>query len=75
MGSAAAVAAQALRRLPAGNAGSPGSGTVRVLLSGRMAALPPAALQYPEGRLLAPLVQAVPLAQAMPSVAQAAIGG
>lgn len=30
--------------------------TVRVLLSGRLAALPPAALQYPEGRLLAPMV-------------------
>jgi glutamate racemase len=70
--SAAAVAAQALRRIPASTspgsptaAGSPvedGSGrrlgTVRVLLSGRPAALPPAALQYPEGRLLAPLVVA-----------------
>jgi glutamate racemase len=31
-------------------------GTVRVLLSGRPAGLPPAALRYPEGRLLAPLV-------------------
>ena len=32
-------------------------GTVRVLLSGRPAPLPPAALRYPEGRLLAPLVR------------------
>jgi glutamate racemase len=70
-GSAGAVAAQALRRIPtrAGQipphasqiAGElPGSGarrcTVRVLLSGRPAELPPAALRYPEGRLLAPLV-------------------
>ncbi len=30
-------------------------GTVRVLLSGRQAGLPAAALRYPEGRLLAPL--------------------
>jgi glutamate racemase len=37
-------------------AGSSRLGTVRVLLSGRPAALPPAALRYPEGRLLAPLV-------------------
>ena len=70
--SAAAVAAQALRRIPASTspgtptaAGSPAEdgsgrrlGTVRVLLSGRPSALPPAALQYPEGRLLAPLVVA-----------------
>lgn len=77
-GSAGAVAAQALRRIPlhpgrippaagqipppAGQITSepPGSGarscTVRVLLSGRPAELPPAALHYPEGRLLAPLV-------------------
>jgi glutamate racemase len=63
-GSAGAVAAQALRRIPT-RAGQttgepPGSGarrcTVRVLLSGRPAELPPAALHYPEGRLLAPLV-------------------
>ena len=33
-------------------------GTVRILLSGRPAALPAAALRYPEGRLLAPLVVA-----------------
>ena len=62
-GSAGAVAAQALRRIPspAGQIGSelPGSVgrcTVRVLLSGRPAELPQAALRYPEGRLLAPLV-------------------
>ncbi len=66
-GSAMAVAAQALRRLPGGAdsvrlasghaaAASSQLGTVRVLLSGRTAALPPAALRYPEGRLLAPLV-------------------
>lgn len=93
-GSAAAVAAQALRRIPGtgpadvaslhpGGAGSdqlssasarpsgssrpPGStrpsgssrlGTVLVLFSGRPAGLPSAALRYPEGRLLAPLVVA-----------------
>jgi glutamate racemase len=32
------------------------TGTVRVLLSGRPSGLPQAALRYPEGRLLAPLV-------------------
>jgi glutamate racemase len=62
-GSAAAVAAQALRRAGA-RAGSgadspPGTprraGTVRVILSGRAADLPDAALRYPEGRLLARL--------------------
>jgi len=78
-GSAVAVAAQALRRIPggvdsglpattgpaSGGRGSSGPasggarlGTVRVLLSGRPAALPPAALRYAEGRLLAPLVVA-----------------
>ena len=75
MGSAIAVAAQALRRVPASTtefaAASPlpdflvppadqsgplRLGKVRVLLSGRPAALPPAALRYPEGRLLAPMV-------------------
>jgi glutamate racemase len=57
LGSAAAVAAQALRRASAGPAGEPGeTGTVRVLLSGRPAGLPAAALRYAEGRLLAPLV-------------------
>src|SRR5215472_14712278 len=61
-GSAAAVAAQTLRRIGAGGPGpSPpgaagGTGTVRVLLSGRRADLPAAALRYPEGRLLAGLV-------------------
>jgi glutamate racemase len=82
--SAAAVAAQALRR-----AGAPGrsaaeppgaprqtggdrlmaeppgaprqTGTVRVLLSGRPADLPAAALRYPEGRLLARLVAGRPV--------------
>jgi glutamate racemase len=60
--SAAAVAAQALRR--AGAAGTDAgphpapsrTGTVRVLLSGRQAGLPGAALRYAEGRLLADLV-------------------
>jgi glutamate racemase len=64
-GSAAAVAAQALRRgastaSPASLAGTAGlartnSGEVHVLLSGRPGQLPPAALRYPEGRLLAGL--------------------
>jgi glutamate racemase len=59
--SAAAVAAQALRRAAAAGAGTPPSapsrtGTVRVLLSGRQAGLPEAALRYAEGRLLADLV-------------------
>src|SRR5258708_7474825 len=61
-GSAAAVAAQALRRAGADGSGTrpPGTpraaGTVQVLLSGRRAHLPAAALLYPEGRLLADLV-------------------
>jgi glutamate racemase len=69
-GSAAAVAAQALRRIPASRGQAAGAigpdlpsdrsvsgrGTVRILLSGRPSALPAAALTYPEGRLLAPLV-------------------
>ena len=60
--SAAAVAAQALRRVAAGgtdtrpDAAPSRTGTVRVLLSGRQAGLPEAALRYPEGRLLADLV-------------------
>jgi glutamate racemase len=62
-GSAAAVAAQALRRAGAragSGVGSPpgtprGTGTVRVIRSGRAADLPDAALRYPEGRLLARL--------------------
>ncbi len=70
LGSAAAVAAQALRRAsavpaatgagltPAAAPGSPDGqlGTIRVLLSGRPSALPAAGALYPEGRLLAPLV-------------------
>lgn len=55
-GSASAVAAQALRRIPATAAREPRPGTVRVLLSGRLSPLPPAALRYFEGRLLAPLI-------------------
>ena len=61
-GSAAAVAAQALRRAGAsGGGGRPlgapsRTGTVRVILSGMRASLPEAALRYPEGRLLADLV-------------------
>lgn len=53
-GSADAVAAQALRRLGAlpQPAATPGTG-LAVLLSGRAAALPPAALGYAEGRSLA----------------------
>ena len=50
---------QALRRIPGGMDPLPvgaASGSIRVLLSGRLAGLPPAALLYPEGRLLAPLV-------------------
>jgi glutamate racemase len=60
--SAAAVAAQALRRAAAAGADAspaatpPATGTVRVLLSGRQAGLPEAALRYAEGRLLADLV-------------------
>ena len=60
--SAAAVAAQALRRTAAGGADAgphpapSRAGTVRVLLSGRQAGLPEAALRYAEGRLLADLV-------------------
>jgi glutamate racemase len=75
-GSAAAVAAQALRRASAserqpgaGLLSAPadgtadrlrpaGQGTLRVLLSGRPADLPPAALRYRSGRLLAGLAQA-----------------
>jgi glutamate racemase len=62
--SAAAVAAQALRRIAAAGADSEPhpapsrTGTVRVLLSGRQAGLPEAALRYAEGRLLADLVAA-----------------
>jgi glutamate racemase len=62
--SAAAVAAQALRRTAAAGTGAgrppapSRAGTVRVLLSGRQAGLPEAALRYAEGRLLADLVAA-----------------
>ena len=77
MGSAAAVAAQALRRVPAETTGFPAGalppGSVRVLLSGRPAALPPAALLYPEGRLLAPFVGSANVS--MPSAAGSVIGG
>jgi glutamate racemase len=66
-GSAHAVAAQALRRAGAGSLpgtdavtpasavldGGPRPGAVHVILSGRPAVLPPAALRYAEGRLLA----------------------
>jgi len=54
-GSAAAVAAQALRRIgerPAPLAAA--EGTVTVILSGREASIPAAALAYEEGRLLRP---------------------
>jgi glutamate racemase len=67
-GSAAAVAAQALRRIGAAAAATaPGGGThvngaprgtLRVLLSGRPAELPNAALQYSQGRELAALPDA-----------------
>jgi glutamate racemase len=63
-GSAAAVAAQAMRRAiqaggatgadgPASDGDPGGSGTLSVLLSGRPASLPPAALLYAQGRELA----------------------
>ena len=56
-GSAAAVAAQALRRAAdsPGRAPETSAGSLQVLLSGRPSRLPPAALEYPEGRLLAAL--------------------
>jgi glutamate racemase len=67
-GSAGAVAAQALRRIRAAAQpdaaaadGIPRRGAVRVLLSGRLSPLPLAALRYPEGRLLAPLIEATGL--------------
>ncbi|MGW8883847.1 glutamate racemase [Streptomyces sp. NPDC055749] len=53
LGSADAVAAQALRRIGAGTAPSAEpAGTLAVILSGRAAELPEAALAYEEGRLL-----------------------
>jgi glutamate racemase len=70
LGSAAAVAAQALRRAgasrdlsrPGSDLSRPGGrpGSVVVLLSGRQSALPAAAFHYQEGRLLAPHVLAPP---------------
>ncbi|MDI5966721.1 glutamate racemase [Streptantibioticus silvisoli] len=52
-GSAGAVAAQVLRRLGAEpEPGAPATGTLDVILAGRPAALPSAALTYPEGRAL-----------------------
>jgi glutamate racemase len=51
-GSAGAVAAQALRRTGPAAAGRTGTGTLTVILSGRPAALPEAALGYAETRLL-----------------------
>jgi glutamate racemase len=74
-GSAAAVAAQALRRVAANGAGhessfgatrasgtvpSLGVGTLHVLLSGRPSSLPAAALRYPEGRFLAAMPVGTP---------------
>ncbi|WP_457031675.1 glutamate racemase [Kitasatospora sp. P5_F3] len=56
-GSADAVAAQALRRIAPGR--PEGSGTLTVLLSGRVGSLPPAVLHYAEGRLLAEPVSAL----------------
>ena len=61
-GTAGAVAAQALRRIgrqPAPEA--PGGGTLTVILSGREAALPAAALTYDEGRLVQNVTPAAPL--------------
>jgi glutamate racemase len=53
-GSAEAVATQALRRAgTAADPAAPATGTVTVLASGAPAAVPAAALAYPEGRLLA----------------------
>ncbi len=58
-GSAAAVAAQALRRAQGAGPSEPTdgarAGSLRVLLSGRPGELPPAALHYPQGRALAQL--------------------
>lgn len=53
LGSAQAVAAQALRRIGAApDPGAAPSGRLTVLLSGRPAELPEAALRYTEGRML-----------------------
>ncbi|MFC8508768.1 glutamate racemase [Streptomyces sp. NPDC057411] len=52
-GSAGAVAAQALRRIGAeADPGAAPTGTLTVLLSGRVGGLPSAALRYPQGREL-----------------------
>jgi glutamate racemase len=74
-GSAAAVAAQALRRagLQADGNGN-GTGTLRVLLSGRTSGLPAAALRYPEGRLLAALPAGPGARQAGPGALPAGPG-
>lgn len=53
LGSATAVATQALRRLGAPPPTSLAAGRLVVLADGRRAPLPPAALAYPEGALLA----------------------
>jgi hypothetical protein len=46
-------------------------GTVRVLLSGRPAGLPPAALRYPQGRLLAGLVRDRDVPESQPAATPA----
>jgi glutamate racemase len=51
-GSAAAIAAQTMRRLPAEVLARTGGGTLTVLQSGRPGALPPAVAAYAEGRAL-----------------------
>ncbi|WP_035845310.1 glutamate racemase [Kitasatospora azatica] len=51
-GSAGAVAAQALRRVPTESLARAGTGTLTVLLTGRPGPLPAAAAGYPEGRAL-----------------------
>jgi glutamate racemase len=50
---------------------APAVGTVRVLLSGRRAGLPPAALRYPQGRLLADLVLDRDAPESQPAAAPA----
>jgi len=75
-GSALAVATQALRRAklsmaqadhadPASHADDTHSGTLTVLLSGRLASLPQAAMQYSQGRELSQLCVS-PLASGLP---------
>lgn len=70
-GSAPAVAAQALRRAQQAGCGlapAPDAplGTLRILLSGRPADLPPAALRYPPGRALAQLAAGYDPAAGLP---------